>query len=187
MVARIEPLVTIDDLHAMPEDGQQYEVIEGELFVSRAPGLSHQRISRNLMTVLDTYLIQNPIGEVIATPGVIFSKYSAVIPDILFMTHQRRNEIVSGEQVAGAPELMIEILSFSAVENVRRDRIVKRQLYAKYGVAEYWIVDSENRTLEIYRLQATVLELMATLTDQNVLTSPLFPGFECQVTSLFRT
>src|SRR5439155_3673003 len=143
---RIEPLMTVDDLDAMPEDGNRYEVIEGELFVSRAPGIPHQRVTRNLIFVFESYLVQKPIGEVIPTPGLIFGKYSGVIPDIVFYTHERAREIISGERLVAAPELVIEILSRGS-SNVARDRIVKRQLYAKYGVAEYWIVDAENRAV----------------------------------------
>ena len=158
MAARIEPLVTVDDLDAMPEDGNRYEVIEGELFVSRAPGVPHQRVSTNAVAIFWNYLAENPIGEVIATPGLIFGKFSGVIPDIVFYTHERAKEIISGERLVAAPELVIEILSRGS-ENVARDRIVKRQLYAKYGVAEYWIVDAENRAIEVYRLQNGTLEL----------------------------
>src|SRR5438034_6333768 len=144
MAARIEPLMTVDDLDAMPEDGNRYEVIEGELFVSRAPGLPHQIISVNIVYEFKKYLDQHPIGLVIATPGLVFSEYSGVIPDIVFFTHGRGEEIISGERLVAAPDIVIEILS-PGRENVSRDRVAKRQLYAKHGVNEYWIVDSENR------------------------------------------
>src|SRR6266700_3259549 len=74
MAARIEPLITVDDLDSMPEDGNRYEVIEGELFVSRAPGLPHQIVSGNIFGQFWNYLAENPIGKIIATPGLILSK-----------------------------------------------------------------------------------------------------------------
>ena len=185
MAARIEPLITVDDLDSMPEDGNRYEIIEGELFVSRAPGVPHQRASTNIVINFGIYLIANPIGEVIATPGLIFGKYSGVIPDIVFYTHERAREIISGERLVAAPELVIEILSRGR-ENVARDRIVKRQLYAKYEVAEYWIVDAENRAIEVYRLQNGTLELAVIFRYEDEITTPLLPGFKCLVSSIFR-
>src|ERR1700730_16776478 len=172
MVARIDPLMTVDDLDCMPEDGNRYEVIEGELFVSRAPGLTHQQISANIVIDLGTYLSQNRLGRVIPTPGLILSELSGVIPDIVFFSYEREKEIVSGERLIAAPDLVIEILSPGRA-NVARDRVAKRQLYGQYNVSEYWIVDSENRTVEIYRLTGGGLELISTLRDEDEITSPL--------------
>src|SRR3979411_2354516 len=99
MAARIEPLMTVDDLEAMPEDTNRYEVIEGELFVSRAPGLPHQIISGNIFYSFKRYLADNPIGVVVTTPGLILSQYSGVIPDIVFFSHQRGAEIIERERL----------------------------------------------------------------------------------------
>src|SRR5438132_10503462 len=98
MAARIEPLMTVEDLDAMPEDGNRYEVIEGELFVSRAPSLPHQIVSGNIFYQFRSYLESNPLGRIIATPGLVFSLYSGVIPDLVFYTHKRGEEIVKGER-----------------------------------------------------------------------------------------
>lgn len=185
MVARIDPLMTVDDLDCMPEDGNRYEVIEGELFVSRAPGLPHQVVSGNIFAAIWNYLEANPTGQVIATPGLVFSEYSGVIPDIVFFTHQRGATIISGVRLIAAPDIVIEILS-PGQENVARDRIAKRQLYAKHGVNEYWILDSENRAVEIYRLNAGNLDLSSTLKTESKITSPLLPGFGCAVSQVFR-
>jgi len=185
MAARIDPLMTVDDLDCMPEDGNRYEVMEGELFVSRSPGLSHQVVSGNMFAAIWNYLDANPSGQVIATPGLVFSEYSGVIPDIVFFTHQRGATIISGARLIAAPEIVIEILS-PGHENVARDRIAKRQLYAKHGVNEFWILDSENRTVEIYRLHAGSLDLASTLKDEDEITSPLLPGFGCAVSQVFK-
>ena len=185
MAAKVEPLMTVEDLDAMPEDGNRYEVIEGELFVSRAPGLQHQILSGNIFANLWNYLEKNPIGLVIATPGLVFSQYSGVIPDIVFFTHGRGEGIISGQRLVAAPDIVIEILS-PGRENVSRDRVAKRQLYAKHAVNEYWIVDSENRAVEIYRLSSERLELAALLKDQDEITSPLLPGFICPLASVFK-
>jgi Uma2 family endonuclease len=184
MVAKIEPLMTVDDLDAMPEDGNRYEVIEGELFVSRAPGLPHQIVTANIVHQLMNYLENNPIGRIIPTPGLILSQFSGVIPDLVFYSHARGKEIIANDRLNAAPEIVIEILS-PGRENISRDRIAKRQLYAKHDVGEYWIVDSENRSVEVYRLQNQSLELVVVLREDVELNSPSLPGFTCPLSKIF--
>jgi Uma2 family endonuclease len=184
MAARIEPLMTVEDLEAMPEDGNRYEVIEGELFVSRAPSLPHQILSGNIFGNFWQYLRTNVIGRVVATPGLVFDEYCGVIPDIVFFAHVRADEIISDGRLIAAPDIAIEILS-SGRENAARDRVAKRQLYAKHGVKEYWIVDGENRAIEIYRLGAKGLELTGVLNIGDEITSPLLPGFACPIVYVF--
>jgi Uma2 family endonuclease len=184
MSAKVEPILTIEDLEALPDDGNRYELFEGELFVSGAPGLSHQRVLVNFVTLLADYLKQNPIGEVLPTPGVIFDNYNSAIPDIVFISNQQINNIGSEEHIYEAPELAIEIVS-PGKENARRDREVKRQVYGKHGVKEYWIADPTNKTLEIYRLKRLNLALDRTLMDEDDVTSSVLPGFKCKARQFF--
>ena len=184
MAARIEPLLTVADLDACPDDSNRYELIEGELFVSRAPGIPHQRVLNNLQFGLVTYLQNNPIGIVVPGAGAIFSDYDAVFPDLVFVLNERWNQVVTGEKFSGAPDLVIEVISAGA-ENRRRDLLVKRQLYAKYGVAEYWIVDPESRLIEVYRLRDSRLKSVATLRGEGEITTPLLPGLRMSVNSVF--
>lgn len=186
MAARIEPLMTVDDLDAMPDDGNRYEVIEGELFVSRAAGLPHQLVASNILHQFMNYLDQNPLGRIVPTPGLILSKYSGVIPDLVFYSHGRGDEIIWNERLNAAPEIVIEILS-GGRENVARDRVTKRQLYGKHGVKEYWIVDSENRSIEIYRPADQGFELAAMLRSEEEITSPVLPGFRCPLSKIFES
>jgi Uma2 family endonuclease len=183
MATHIEPLLTVADLDIMPDDGNRYEIIEGELFVSRSPSLTHQSVSGNLFHSIKTYLLENPIGEIWATPGVILSVLSGVIPDLVFVSHELRNEIASGDRITGAPELVIEIVS-PGTENERRDRLAKRQLYGKYGVKEYWIVDFENRNIEVYLLRGQTLDLRPLLTEHEEITSSVLPGYYCEVEAI---
>lgn len=184
MSSLIEPVVTVADLDAMLDDGNRYELIEGEILISRAPAITHQLISGNLFAAIKTYLDQNPTGKVITTPGLILSDYDGVIPDIVFIRNERFDEIVSGEKLIAAPDLVIEILSPGA-ENERRDRTLKRQLYGRYGVREYWIVDPKSRSISIYRPSRRGLRLVATLGEQDEITTPLIPGFALDVASVF--
>lgn len=195
MAANYEPILTIADLEAMPEDGNRYEIIEGVLFVSRAPSLKHQQIVSNIILIIGIYLNQNPQGVIIPGPGVIFSDIDGVIPDLAYISNERRAEIEQDGRLVGAPELMIEILS-PGDENVRRDRQVKRQLYSRFKVKEYWIIDPEARTIEIYRAEEKMgksgklhkqrLVHIATLQSEDKVTSPLLPDFQCLVQDIFK-
>jgi len=182
MVARLEPLLTIADLDSIPEDGNRYELIEGELFVSRADALAHQRIVGKALFLFAKYLRENPIGEIIPGAGAILSDFSAVIPDLLYLSFERAKEIATGDRLTGAPELIIEVLS-PGTENRRRDEHAKRQLYKKYGVKEYWILDPQQRTVRVFRTAR--FKLTATLGVRDMLATPLLPGFRCPVKEIF--
>lgn len=184
MAANIEPLLTIEDLDACPDDGNRYELIGGELFVSRAPGIRHQRVLHNLQIEFGLYVRGNPIGILVPGTGAVFSQYDAVIPDLVFVLNERWEEVTTGPRITGPPDIVIEIISPGS-ENRRRDLSVKRQLYAKYGVAEYWVIDPENRSVDIYRLLGHTLERIATLMDDEVITSPILPDFQLKIATIF--
>jgi Uma2 family endonuclease len=185
MAARLESLFTVEDIELMPDDGNRYEVIEGELYVSRAPGIPHQRVTKNVIIIFGNYLEQHPIGEMLPTLGLVFDKYNAVIPDLVFYTHERAKQIIDEERLVAAPELAIEILSHG-YQNVTRDRVAKRNLYGKRGVTEYWIVDAYERAVETYRLNNDTLDLVATLRDDDEVSTPLLPGLKFKASELFR-
>jgi Uma2 family endonuclease len=184
MATPIYPLVTVEDLESMPDDGNRYEVIEGELFMSRAPGITHQRVSGDLFFLFRNYLDVHPIGEVLATPGIIFSDIDAVIPDLVFFTNERAKLILSGERIVAAPDLIVEIVSPGS-ENERRDRIAKRQLYGKFGVREYWIADPGQRTVEIFTWKEGTLAQSVLFNADDELKSEVLPGFSPKVAQIF--
>src|SRR5256885_1751772 len=156
MITNLRPL-TIADWDAIPYDEwNRYEIIEGELFVSCSPGLTHQMVSTNLLVSIGIFLETNPVGTVVTTPGLILSNFSGVIPDLVFFSRQQRNTIVKDDRLHGPPALVIEILSPGSA-NIRRDRIVKLQLYAKHGVPEYWLIDPKNLIVERYVHQGSSL------------------------------
>jgi Uma2 family endonuclease len=184
MSLKIAPLLTTEDLVALPDDGNIYELIEGELIVSRSPALKHQRILINLATLLKNYIDQNPVGEAFPNPGVIFDKHNSVIPDIVFLTNEQIERVGSEPHIHEAPALAVEIVS-PGRENARRDRVVKLQVYGKFGVREYWVADPESQTLEIYRLAEGALAHAATLRGDEEITSPALPGFACRASRIF--
>lgn len=185
MNTQIQPVLTIADLDCTPDDGNKYELIEGEIYMSRAPSLAHQITLQNFLMALGSYLTNNPIGIVVPGPGVIFDDFNGVIPDIVFFTNERRAEIASGDRLNGAPDLVVEIISPGA-ENERRDRVLKRRVYGRFGVKEYWLVDLINRSVEVCRLGEQGLELAATFAGEDEMTSSVLPGFRMKLTDLFR-
>lgn len=182
---------TVDDLEFMPEDTNRYELIGGKLFVSRAPHLDHQRTITNFIIAFGEYLKNNPIGEIFTTPGVIFSPKDAVIPDLVFATHETVKKSVAGEdqkfegKFTAAPEMLIEILSYGK-KDIERDRIHKRELYGKYGVKEYWVVDGLFNTIEVYRLEEAGLERVKRFEIYESIETPILPDFSLKLADIFR-
>lgn len=184
MKTDVLPLLTLADLDATPDDGNRYELIDGEIYMSRAPNIFHQDIILNLAFAIRTYLLSNNIGRVMSGIGVILSDYDAVIPDLVFVTHERFAEIERDGRLTAAPDLAIEVVS-QGTENERRDRFLKRKLYGRYAVKEYWIVDPQSRSLEVYLARDSGLESAATLAGDDELTSALLPGFRLKVAEVF--
>ena len=176
--------MTYDDYCKIPEDGNRYEVIEGLLYMSPAPALKHQRIIRRLSVRLIAQVEEANTGEVLFAPcDVVLSDHDIVQPDILFVRHER-SSILTEKNVQGAPDLIIEVLSEGCR---RRDEVVKRTLYERHGVPEYWIVDPELETVKVYRLRdgAYGKPLLLSRDDGDVLESPMVAGFQCNLSVIF--
>ncbi|MEK6254789.1 MAG: Uma2 family endonuclease [Gemmatimonadales bacterium] len=140
--------ITWQDVQQLPDDGHRHEAIEGELHVTPAPSIRHQRVSQKLEQELLRLLEEPGHGIVIDAPvGVEFpSTGEGVQPDIVFVS-SARTHIIADAAIRGAPDLVVEILS---PRTERRDRGVKRKLYERQGVLEYWIVDLETETVEVW-------------------------------------
>ncbi|MEL6604481.1 MAG: Uma2 family endonuclease [Cyanobacteria bacterium J06614_10] len=179
---------TVRDLTAMPDDGgwKRYELIDGELLVTRAPHIRHQGVASKLNTRLENWSEKTGSGKSFQAPGVVFTEIDAVIPDVVWASNER---LETGIDEAGhfvvAPELMVEVLSAGSKQE-QRDRELKLKLYSIHGVQEYWIVNWRLKNIEVYRRQAAQLKKVATLLQEDVLTSPILPGFECAIASIFQ-
>jgi Uma2 family endonuclease len=170
----------------MPDiPGVRYEIIDGDLFVSRQPVEAHQYACTSLLFALHGWTLQTGAGITLQVPGLVFSEDNDVIPDLIWISYERRALALDAKgHYAIAPELVVEVLSPGSV-NERRDRDLKLNLYSRQGVQEYWIVDWREHLVEVYRRAADGLRLMATLHDGEDITSPLFTGFACPVSSLW--
>ena len=178
---------TTEDLAAIPDDGGQkrYEIIDGELLVTRAPHIRHQAAISKLHVRLENWSEETGLGNAFETPGVVFTDIDAVIPDLVWVSKER---LANGVDDAGhftvAPELIVEVL-LAGEKNEQRDKFFKLKLYSLHGVREYWIVNWRLKEIEVYRREEPRLQKVATLLMADSLTSPLLPGFKCAVESIF--
>ena len=133
---------TIRDIPFLPQnESVNYEIIDGELFVTRSPHRLHQRICVKLARYLDVWSEDSGLGETIIAPGVIFSDLDSVIPDVVWLSKAKLANIEDDAgHLLGAPELVVEVLS-PGKNNETRDKEAKLKLYSLYGVREYWICD----------------------------------------------
>ncbi len=158
MAETIAKLVTYDDYLELPDDGNRYQIIGGELFMTPAPLSRHQKAARNIFRLLDNFALENDLGEVFFAPfDVVLSMTDVVEPDILFIAKERL-EIIAEKNIVAAPDLIVEVLSDST-EQI--DRNQKKNLYANHGVKEYWIADPEKETIEQFILKNDHFKLNA--------------------------
>ena len=179
---------TTRDLDVMPDDGgwKRYEIIDGELYVTRAPHFRHQDAGGNIHVDLAIWSRQTQLGKSIQTPGIIFTPTDAVIPDVAWISQDRlTNGLDEAGHLTVAPELIVEILS-PGERNEQRDKETKLKLYSRHGVQEYWIVSWQLKSLEIYRRSNAQLQLINTLFISDTLISPLLPGFSTPIAQIFR-
>ena len=179
---------TSSDLDALPDkEGTRYEIIDGELYMSKQPHYHHQYVCYEIARQLGNWSNQAGAGRVIPAPGVIFSEDNDVAPDVVWLSDERLAEVLRDDgHFHDAPELVIEVLS-PGFANEKRDRVAKLQLYSRSGVDEYWIIDWHSRSVEVYRRENAALQLTATLNESDTLQSPLLPGFSSPVSTLFDT
>lgn len=180
---------TYEDYALLPEDGRKREIIDGELYgadiaLPRSPSLEHQRTVANLLEILNAFARSSAAGTVVQAPfDVFFSNENIVQPDLLFVSAARAS-IIGKNHVRGGPDLIVEVVS----EATRRlDETIKRKLYERYGVREYWIVDPELQVVKVYRTteKGFVRAAELALEAGESITSPLLPGLQVSLADLF--
>ncbi|HWS88082.1 MAG TPA: Uma2 family endonuclease [Pyrinomonadaceae bacterium] len=178
---------TSADLLLMPDDGNRYEIIEGDLYVSKLPSAEHQFVCTQLGHYFQTWNEQTGAGVALVNPGLVFSDDDDVAPDVIWVSRERlAGSLDKAGHFTRAPEIVVEVLS-PGKANVQRDRVAKLALYSRRGVSEYWIVDWMRRLVDVYRREGDALKHAATVYDGDVLGSPMLPGFSCEVAKLFFT
>ena len=177
-----EPPATYAEYRLLPEDAPRYEILEGVGYLAPSPGGRHQKISANLEFQLLQHVRAGGHGEVFDAPfDVVLSEIDVVQPDLLFIAAEHM-EIVRDRGVFGAPDLVVEILSPS---NSWRDLQEKLALYKRYGVREYWIVDVESRTVDVWRSRESALDTRRVVSGDGTIQSSVLPGLEVPLAEVF--
>ncbi len=180
--ARVEFKFTYSDYEKLPSDGKQYQVLDGELFMTPAPITKHQRVLLKICGCLSEYVSRENAGEIYIAPcDVVLSDENIVQPDLLFITKENLH-LIKEKNIQGAPDMVVEILSESTE---KLDRVYKKNLYEKFGVKEYWLVDIQNDAVEVLCLRERhYISYGAFLKKDNV-RSRMFPSLNVKACSFF--
>ena len=171
---------TYNDYLLLPE-GDRRELIDGDFYVVPSPNVRHQIVSANLGVILREHVRRNRLGEVLFAPmDVVLSPENVVQPDILFISNERRG-IITEANISGAPDLVVEVLSPSTAD---RDRQLKLRLYSRFGVGEYWIVDPDERSVQVMVL-GDPGEPSAVAYSSGSVSTPLIPGLNVALEEIF--
>ena len=188
-MSSIQPIVNealkfnYSDYLLLADNEKRYEILEGELLMSPSPNAMHQIVLLNLATILKLFVEKNDLGKIFIAPlDVVLSKFDVVQPDITFISKQRYH-IVKSTHLEGAPDLVVEIISPGSA---KRDRIIKRKIYALHGVKEYWLVHPEKEQVQVLRREKGDFQRMADLNREDVLTTPMLSGLEIPLVNIFQ-
>ncbi len=173
---------TYQDYLNLPDDGMRYEVINGELIMTPSPIVVHQKVSLAISSHLYRYVNKHHLGTVFTAPlDVVFGEKNVLQPDILFISNGRQN-IIKDQNIAGTPDLIVEVLSPSTAYY---DLFDKKELYEKFGVKEYWIVDPMRHWVENYRLHDDKFVLEQRLEKEGHLRSAVVKDFTLDLKDVF--
>jgi len=173
---------TYQDYSEIPDDGNRYQIIEGELIMSPAPFTKHQRIVRKIIFALLKFIEEEQTGELFFAPtDLVLNNSNVVQPDILFILNENLN-IITEKNIKGVPDLIIEIISPATGYY---DLSGKKDLYEKFGVQEYWIVDPMKQRIDIYLNFEHKFELHQRLEKKGIVKSNILKGFEIDLETIF--
>lgn len=179
-VSRTRPRKTVEDYSQLPE-GVRAELIDGEFYLLSSPDFEHQRAIKNIFLSLHPFISARSLGELVLSPMDVFLPSGDVVqPDLIFVA--RKNLHIIRDRIRGVPDLQIEAVSSTGAE---RDRLVKRGLYARNRVPEYWLADTANHSVEVLELTGADYAIHGYFEQGESLTSPLLAGLELPVKAIF--
>jgi Uma2 family endonuclease len=180
-MARTSTRQTVEDFMKLPE-GTLAELIEGEIFVSPSPKVRHQLVVGRLDRLLGAFAESRGVGHVFVAPlDVHLPSGDIVEPDIIFVA--AANAGIIQDWIRGVPDLLIEVLS---EHDPRRDLVLKRSLYARNGVAEYWIADASAATVEVLALTGSAYELHGRFANADTISSRVLMDLSLPANEVFR-
>jgi Uma2 family endonuclease len=176
--------MTYADLLALPDDGLRHELIDGEHFVTPSPASRHQIVLANLFRLIGSHTHMAKCGVTLFAPyDIVFTDHDVVEPDLMYFSNARYAAVVTEKNAQGAPDLVVEILSPGTR---RRDEVLKRRLYERMQVPEYWIVDPAGETIRVNSLaDGTYRRIEHSLGAAAALTTPLLPGLRIPLNDVF--
>jgi Uma2 family endonuclease len=174
--------ITVEDYQHLPSDGRQYQVVEGELYVAPAPNRFHQSVLGNFYRILANFLVKNPCGKIFLAPfDVYLDDINVVQPDLCVFLAERFGRL-SDRGAEGSPDLVVEILS---PQTGKLDVGAKKELYARSGVTEMWIVDPKKRTVQVFFLQESTSRPVATYSGVEQFGTRLLPRLRIACAAVF--
>ena len=176
--------ITVKELFEMDlEEGYFYELINGNIVKKQAPSPQHQIAVSNLLAFMNVYALTNELGQCCTAPlDVFFDEHNNTQPDILFI-REEREFIITNDGIEGQPDLIVEVISPSSIKN---DRVTKKDLYLKFGVMEYWLIDPIYQTVEIYALEQDKYVLKFMLVESGEVASQVLEGFKIDIKTIFQ-
>ncbi len=141
---------TYESIEKLPEwpDGPLIELLHGDIFMVPSPSLMHQKVALNIATAFKAYVDKENLGDLFTAPvDVILSSENVVVPDVVFVSNAKKG-LLTPQNIGGVPDLVVEILS----QNRERDLVQKKDLYEAFHVQEYWVVDTEEKSVTVFRL-----------------------------------
>ncbi len=170
------------DYCLLPED-KRYELIGGEFHMAPSPSIRHQTVLRTLESLIWPFVRDNGLGQVYFAPvDVMLSDEDVVQPDLIYIASEHES-IITDRGSEGPPDLVVEVLSPSTRE---RDRELKRKLYAKYGVREYWLVDPEEEVIEVMTPGTEDFVSQDIYTRNSYASSQVVPGLSLSISQIFQ-
>ena len=182
----LQKRISVQDFSEMQFDDNddfQYEIINGEMIRKSAPSPTHQRVCKKLMIILDGFVNKNGLGEIFQSPiDVFLDDYNKLQPDLVFISEKNKS-IITNDGIMGVPDLVFEIISPTSVI---RDRIEKKNVYERFAIPEFWLVDPQYESIEIYTLKNNRYELFSAATAlEGGLNQSLFEGLLMNFNDVF--
>ena len=163
------------------DDDRRYEIIDGALLMAPSPTDEHQDWASELHLLMAPFVRRNKLGRLFIAPfDLILDEENTVQPDLIFVSTSKLG-IIQRRGIFGVPDLLVEIISPSTV---RRDRYEKKELYARFGVPEYWLVDPANSAVEVLSLQSGAYHLHCSAEEKGIVSSRLLTGFSIEISEL---
>ena len=174
--------LTIEDFWKFPDDDVRREIIDGEVYILPTPVTAHQRALRRLVIALIAHVEDRQLGEIFFAPyAVMLSPHDVFEPDYMFVSNER-SDIVEQRGIEGAPDLCVEVASPSTR---KRDRALKVERYAAFGVRETWIVDPDAETIEVFVRDAADFQSLGLVKGDAVVPSRVLPDLRLRASAVF--